>query len=86
MQIIKVMYKKEDFAGGDMGFYSGNLYAYYGLDEFEIGDKVLAPVGNDPQPKKALVVDVGIDPNTIEPRILKILKTITRYDEEDGST
>ncbi len=81
--ICKVMYRKY-MNGMDSGFYGGMEYAFKTELPLKHGDKVLVPSGSDNEPKRAIVVDIDVDPNTIEDWVLKILKPITMYDTEGG--
>lgn len=81
--IVRVLYRKY-INGLDSGFYGGMEYAFKTELPLKHGDKVLVPSGSDNEQKRAIVVGVDIDPETVEPRILKILKDITMYDPEGG--
>lgn len=81
--ICKVMYRRY-LNGVDSGCYGGAEYAFKTDLPLEIGSKVLVPSGVYNEPKRALVVDVNVDPETIDPKILEILKTIDKYDPEGG--
>ena len=79
--LVKVLYRKY-INGMDSGFYGGVEYAFKTDLSLVVGDKVLVPSGANNELKRALVVDVNVDPNTIDPWVLKILKPITEYDTE----
>ncbi len=82
--ICKVMYRKY-INGMDSGFYGGLEYAFKTQLPLVHGDKVLVPSGSDNELKRAIVVDINVDPATIEGWVLKILKPITMYDPEGGT-
>lgn len=79
--IVKCLYRKY-VNGMDSGYYGGVEYAFKTDLPLTYGDKVLVPSGAENELKRAMVVEVDVDPATIEDWVLKILKTITERDEE----
>ena len=82
--ICTVMYRKY-INGMDSGFYGGMEYSFKTQLPLKHGDKVLVPSGSENELKRAIVVDVNVDPATIEDWVLKILKPIMMYDPEGGT-
>ena len=82
--ICKVLYRKY-INGLDSGFYGGMEYNFRTNLPLEVGAKVLVPSGPDNELKRAIVTEINIPEESIEPRILKILKDITEYDPEGGN-
>ena len=82
--IVKVLYRKY-INGMDSGFYGGAEYAFKTDLSLVVGDKVLVPSGAENELKRAMVVEVNVDPNTLEDWVRKILKPINEYDPEGVS-
>ena len=77
---IKVVYYNEKLKG-----YSGRGYTYKTDLELKEGDKVLVPVGNDQEGKRALVVETDVPDSEIDPAWADRIKAVTQYDYTDMS-
>ena len=74
--ICKVKYYKDDIKA-----YGGRDYTYKTDMDLKPYEKVLAPVGNPPEDKKALVTEIDLPDSVIDPEWEYKVKWITKYDE-----
>lgn len=76
--ICKVKYFKPQSGG-----YAGAAYTFRtNLPFLKVGDKVLAPAGNE-EPKRAIVVEVNCPESDIKLEWADRVKWITQFDEEE---
>lgn len=75
---VSVIYYSEKNNG-----YCGRGYTYKTELPLKVGDKVLVPVGNDVESKRAMVVDVDLPDSAVDPAWADKVKSITQYDQTD---
>ena len=73
--LVKVIYKN-DLVGG----FTGRAYTYKTELPLNEGDIVLAPVANEDELKRALVVETDVPETEIDPSWADRVKSITQYD------
>lgn len=56
--------------------YFQKVYTYYCPFPVEIGDIVLVPMTNQPPQQEVIVVELNVDPATVNPNRLKDLRTV----------
>ncbi len=75
---IKVIYYNEKIRG-----YSGRGYTYRTELPLMEGDKVLVPVGNEQEGKRAMVIETNVPESEIDPAWADKVKSVTQYDYTD---
>lgn len=74
--IVGVLYLDEETR-----MYKGKAYSYKTDLDVKMLTRVLAPVGDEGETKRACVVALNIPITSIPKEIRPVLKTITEYDE-----
>lgn len=76
MKYVGVLYLNEESK-----MYTGRQYTYMTNLPLQNLDRVICPVGNRGELKRACVIDDNMPVELIPENIIPILKSITRYDE-----